>query len=102
MPVMKLKDKRPNANRIQNRGVQQTGIRRKRCTFTNGRNVTCALRGDKAKRTLRGRSRPLSAVVPRRFIGSLVGSKATEDKFIRRTARRHSEPNARHHRLDRE
>jgi len=62
--------------------------------------VTGVLRSDKAKQTLRGRTRLLSAAVPHRLIGSLMGSKATEDKSIRRSACRHTEPDIRNHRLD--
>jgi hypothetical protein len=73
---------------------------RKRRRFTDGREVTGALRRDEAKRTLRGRTGLLWTTVRRRFIGSLMGSNATEDNSIRRTAGGHTEPDARHHRLD--
>jgi len=62
--------------------------------------VTGALCGDQAKWTLRAGSRLLSITVPRRVIGCLMEGKTTEDKSIRRSACRHTESNARHHRLD--
>jgi hypothetical protein len=100
MPMMEPKDKRSGAYRVQNRGAQQTGMDQKRRSLADSRNVTCGLRSDKAKRTLRGRTGLLSAIVPSRLIGSLMGSNAAEDKSIRRTASRHAEPDARDRRLD--
>ena len=100
MAMMELKDKRSSAERVRNYGARQTGIDGKCCSSARGRNVTCALRSDKAKRTLRCGNRLLSAIVPHRLIGSEMRSEATEDKSIRRSACRHTEPDARHYRLD--
>jgi hypothetical protein len=100
MAVMELKDKRSSAKRVRNCGARQTGIDGKCWSSARGRNVTCALRSDEAKRTLRRGRRLLSAIVSDRRIGSEMGSKATEDKSIRRSPCRHTEPDARHYRLD--
>ena len=97
MPMAELRDKRPIANRVRNCGNLHTGIGGKCRRFARCRNVTGALRGDEAKRTLRRRSGilPVAACAP--AYGARIGSKATDDKAdLAGKHRRHAEPDARH------
>jgi hypothetical protein len=97
---MELRGECPIANRVRNRSNQYGSMSEKRRSFARGRDMTGALRGNEAKRTLRCRG--WLVLVTAQRIGGLTGSKVAEDKadLVRCGAGWHSKPDARHHRLD--